>query len=51
MKGKDIAIIILSIVVVIQFIVIMLLIPFKVIEESNKDIKTSQQWDNITTSK
>ena len=51
MKGKDLAIIILSIVVAIQFIVIMLLIPFEVIEQSKEEINQSQQWDSITPSK
>lgn len=48
MKGKDIAIIVLSIIVAIQFIVILFLIPIKSIEDI-KNSNTNQQWENITT--
>lgn len=44
MKGKDIALIIVSIIAIIELIIILFLIPFKSIEEV-KD--TSPQWENI----
>jgi len=46
MKGKDIAIIILSIIAFIELIIIIFLLPVKTIEEV-KD--TSPQWENIQT--
>ncbi len=49
MKGKDIAIIILSIVVVIQFIVILFLLPLKAIEEVNDEVNVNSQWSNLQT--
>ena len=46
MKGKDIAIIILSIIAFIELIIIICLLPVKAVEEV-KD--TSPQWENIKT--
>lgn len=46
MKGKDLAIIILSIIAVIELIVIVFLIPVKTVEEV-KDTNVNPQWENI----
>lgn len=48
MKGKDIALIIVSIIAFIELITIALLLPIRTIEEV-KDNNASQQWQNITT--
>jgi len=46
MKGKDIAIIILSIIAFIELIIIICLLPIKTVEEVKN---TSPQWENIQT--
>lgn len=50
MKGKDIALIVISIIAFIELLVIIFLLPVKTIEEV-KDNNTNQQWTNIHTSK
>lgn len=49
MKGKDIALIILSIVAFIELIIILILLPVKAIEEVKDNSNANQQWQNITT--
>lgn len=51
MKGKDIAIIILSIIAFIELLVIIFLLPVKTIEEVKESTNTNSQWQNITTYK
>ena len=48
MKGKDIAILILSILAIIEFIIIIFLLPVKTVEDV-KENNTNPQWENITT--
>jgi len=48
MRGKDIALIIVSIVAFIELITIALLLPIRSIEEV-KENNVNQQWQNITT--
>lgn len=48
MKGKDIALIVVSIVAFMELITIALLLPIRTIEEV-KDNNVNQQWQNITT--
>jgi type IV secretory pathway component VirB8 len=47
MKGKDIAIIILSIIAFIELLVIIFLMPIKTIEDTKPVVNS--QWQNITT--
>lgn len=47
MKGKDIALIIISIIAFIELIIIIFLLPMKAVEETKN---TEPQWQNITTS-
>ncbi len=48
MKGKDIALIIVSIIAFIELIIIMFLLPIKTIEETKN---TEPGWTNIHTTK
>lgn len=48
MKGKDIAIIILSIIAFIELIIIIFLLPIKTVEEV-KNNNANPQWENIRT--
>jgi hypothetical protein len=48
MKGKDIALIIVSIIAFIELILIVFLLPIKTIEES-KENNVNPQWENLTT--
>lgn len=48
MKGKDIAIIILSIIAFIELIIIICLLPIKTVEEI-KNNNINPQWENIQT--
>ena len=48
MKGKDIALIIVSIIAFVELIIITSLLPIKTIEEV-KDSNVNSQWENITT--
>lgn len=48
MDSKDIIIMMVSIIALIELIIIVLLLPVKTIEEV-KDNNVNQQWQNITT--
>lgn len=48
MKGKDVALIIVSIIAFIELIIIMFLMPVKTIDETSNN-NSSQEWKNITT--
>ena len=49
MKGKDIALIIVSIIAFIELLIIIFLIPIKTIEDTKPTVNS--QWQNITTYK
>lgn len=46
MKGKDIALLIISIIAFIELIIIIFLLPMKAIEETKN---TEPQWTNLQT--